>query len=149
MTWNPVLRTPVVAADAAAPHGTGRSRKGYASRRRAERGALSARSRTFWASWRRNMQADGRRSPSEQVETRNIRVVRGVAGRQGGAMDERLGGDHPVEQLASRVACARHDGAIGVGGLNVEDERGYRRENDVETGSPDRRQIWIAPDAAL
>src|SRR5471032_3260448 len=63
--------------------------------------------------------------PRNQREIRDIGVVAGVHRYQRGAMNERLGGDHAVEQLAARVSCACHDRAVGFGSRIVEREGGH------------------------
>lgn len=64
-------------------------------------------------------------------------------------MDERLGRDHAVEQLAARIASACHEGAVGVGGLIVECERRHGGEDSVEARAPDRSMGRLAIDAAF
>lgn len=64
-------------------------------------------------------------------------------------MDECLGRDHAVEQLAARSARAGHDGAVGVGGLVIERERRHGGQDGIETRAPDRSMGGIAIDAAF
>lgn len=64
-------------------------------------------------------------------------------------MDERLGRDHAVEQLAARVACAGNDSTVGFGRFVIERERRHSGKDGVETRAPYLRMGGLPIDAAF
>jgi len=64
-------------------------------------------------------------------------------------MYERLGGDHAVEKLATRVARAGDDRAVCVGSGIIERKRRDRSQHRIEPRAPSCRVRRIAMNAAF
>ena len=64
-------------------------------------------------------------------------------------MDECLGGDHAVEQFPARVTRACNYDTVGVRGRIIEGERRHRRQDGVQTRTPDLGMGRLPIDAAF
>ena len=74
----------------------------------------------------------GRQSPRQQLETRNVSKVAGIQGDERRAMDKRLSSDHAVQQLSARIPDRFDDLPVRIGGSVIESEYGQRRQHRIQ-----------------
>jgi len=75
--------------------------------------------------------------------------IRRIARDQRRVMDERLGGNHSIKELAPRISGDLEDRAVGIGACIVEGEDRQCFQDRIETCATHRRGGWIPGDPAF